>query len=119
MRELKSAVEQALLLAPGAEITPADLFGTAEVLKAASGAAVSAPVADGGTPEGDAVASSFRAAKDRVVAAFERDFLLQALRRHGGNITKAAEEIGLYRQNFQQKMRELGITVDDADTEPE
>ncbi len=45
---------------------------------------------------------------------FERDFLLQALRRHGGNITKAAEEIGMYRQNFQQKMRELGITVEDG-----
>ena len=50
----------------------------------------------------------------RIERAFERDFLVQALRRHGGNITKAAEEIGMYRQNFQQKMRELGITSDDA-----
>jgi two-component system response regulator GlrR len=48
------------------------------------------------------------------VQGFERDFLLQALRRHGGNITKAAEEVGMYRQNFQQKMRELGISADDA-----
>jgi DNA-binding NtrC family response regulator len=39
---------------------------------------------------------------------------LQALRRHGGNVTKAAEEVGMYRQNFQQKMRELGISVGDA-----
>ena len=31
-----------------------------------------------------------------------------------GNTWKAAEEIGMYRQNFQQKMRELGISVDDA-----
>ena len=31
-----------------------------------------------------------------------------------GNITRAAEEVGMYRQNFQQKMRELGIRVDDA-----
>ena len=44
-----------------------------------------------------------------MVESFERDFLVQALRRHGGNITKAAEEVGMYRQNFQQKMRELGI----------
>ena len=58
--------------------------------------------------------TSFRDAKDRAVQGFERDFLLQALRRHGGNITKAAEEVGMYRQNFQQKMRELGISVDDA-----
>ena len=44
-----------------------------------------------------------------MVETFERDFLLNALRRHGGNISKAAEEIGMYRQNLQQKMRELGI----------
>ena len=36
-----------------------------------------------------------------------------ALRRHGGNITKAAEDVGMYRQNFQQKMRELGIKTAD------
>jgi DNA-binding NtrC family response regulator len=39
---------------------------------------------------------------------------VDALRRHGGNITKAAEDVGMYRQNFQQKMRELGITSEDA-----
>ena len=49
------------------------------------------------------------------MADFERAFLVQALRRDGGNITKAAEEIGMYRQNFQQKMRELGITAEDAE----
>ncbi|HYC22512.1 MAG TPA: helix-turn-helix domain-containing protein, partial [Candidatus Bathyarchaeia archaeon] len=58
--------------------------------------------------------TSFREAKERVVEAFERDFLLRALQRHGGNITKAAEEVGMYRQNLQQKMRELGITVEDT-----
>ena len=54
---------------------------------------------------------SFREAKDRLVETFEREFLQQALRRHAGNITKAAEEVGMYRQNFQQKMRELGIKI--------
>ena len=53
-------------------------------------------------------------ANERVVEAFERDFLRQALTRHGGNITKAAEEVGMYRQNFQQKMRELGLHAEDA-----
>jgi len=72
-----------------------------------------APPAPSGSPAG-----SFRAAKERVVATFERDFLLQALRRHDGNITKAAEEVGMFRQNFQQKMRELGFTVDDATAKP-
>ena len=99
----KSAVEQALLLAPGAEITPADLFGRRRRSTARPRPRRRRRT---GLP--------FREAKERVVEAFERDFLLQALRRHGGNITKAAEEVGMYRQNFQQKMRELGITADDA-----
>ncbi len=101
VRELKSAVEQALLLAPGVELTATDLLGGDGV--------PTANVAESPLPAG-----SFRTAKEQAVANFERDFLLQALRRHAGNITRAAEEIGIYRQNFQQKMRELGITVDDA-----
>ena len=103
VRELKSAIEQALLLAPGDEIAASDLFGGEVPDVAAGAAAASGP---GGR--------SFRDAKDQVVAVFERDFILGALRRHGGNITKAAEEVGMYRQNLQQKMRELGITAEDA-----
>ena len=99
VRELRSAVEQALLLAPGPEITAVDLFGRTGLEPS-----VAAP----------AEAGSFREAKERMVAAFERDFLVRALRRHGGNITHAAEELGMHRQNLQQKMRELGITADDA-----
>ncbi len=105
VRELRSAVEQALLLAPGSEITARDLFGAEDPGEAPAVAENAAPRATG---------RSFRDAKAHLVEAFERDFLLQALRRHGGNISKAAEEVGMYRQNFQQKMRELGISTEDA-----
>jgi transcriptional regulator with PAS, ATPase and Fis domain len=44
-----------------------------------------------------------------VVEAFERDFISRALRRHQGNITRAAAEMGLHRQQLQQKIRELGL----------
>jgi transcriptional regulator with GAF, ATPase, and Fis domain len=107
VRELRSALEQALLLAPGAEITPTDLFGVSD-----QQVGVSTQDSGLGTAQTESTLS-FRDAKDRVVEAFERDFLLQALRRHAGNITKAAEEVGMYRQNFQQKMRELGIKSSD------
>ncbi len=99
VRELRSAVEQALLLSPGPEITTADLFGRP---------------APESVPVSPAVSGSFREAKERVIETFERDFLGQALRRHGGNITRAAEELGMHRQNLQQKMRELGISADEA-----
>jgi DNA-binding NtrC family response regulator len=107
VRQLKSAIEQALLLAPGDELVAADLFGDGAVPEPASASAASPVPANGN-------GLSFREAKDQMVAAFERDFILGALRRHGGNITKAAEDVGMYRQNFQQKMRELGITAEDA-----
>ena len=115
VRELRSALEQALLLAPGPEITPADLFGAATQSSTYPPQDPSTGLWTGSglrTPD-PMQPLSFREAKDRVVATFEREFLLQALRRHGGNITKAAEEIGMYRQNFQQKMRELGIKGSD------
>src|SRR6059036_3041080 len=104
VRELRSAVEQALLLAPGPEITATDLFTNAP--------------ADASPPPPAAPPASFREAKERLVEAFERDYLLDALRRHGGNITKAAEDIGMHRQNLQQKMRELGISAEDASKKP-
>jgi DNA-binding NtrC family response regulator len=101
VRELRSAVEQALLLSAAAEIQVDDLFpGTAP-----------RPAASAIDPA--AGAGSFREAKAAAVESFERAFLLAALRRHDGNISKAAEEIGMYRQNLQQKMRELGISAEE------
>jgi DNA-binding NtrC family response regulator len=106
VRELRSAVEQALLLAPGPEIDVGDLFR--ESAAPAQAAAIAPPSSAAG-----AASVSFRDAKAAMVESFERDFLLGALRRHGGNISKAAEEIGMYRQNLQQKIRELGISADE------
>jgi len=100
VRELRSVVEQALLLAAGDEITAADLFGSTPLARAAS-------------PSDPGLPTTFKDAKQRIVEDFERDFLTRALTRHGGNISKTAEEIGMYRQNLQQKMRELGITASD------
>jgi DNA-binding NtrC family response regulator len=103
VRELRSAVEQALLLSSGEEIGVEDLFpGEAPAAN---------PPPAGGDPA--AAPASFREAKAAAVESFERAFLLAALRRHDGNISKAADEIGMYRQNLQQKMRELGITPED------
>ncbi|HJY84708.1 MAG TPA: helix-turn-helix domain-containing protein, partial [Candidatus Binatia bacterium] len=54
-------------------------------------------------------ALSFKQAKQRVIDTFERDFISRALRRHQGNITRAAEEMGLHRQQLQQKIRDLEL----------
>ena len=117
VRSLKAAIEQAVILSSGTEITPAELLGGAASGKAEAAAnndtarippAGAAPDARGA---GDDV--KFSEAKEKFVEQWERDFFLNALRASGGNISRAAERAGMYRQNFQQKMRELGISVDD------
>jgi len=106
VRELRSAIERALLLSSGEQIEVGDLFEAGDRPPTMEpSAAADTALAEGGM--------SFRDAKERVVTTFERDFLLQALRRNAGNITKAAEEVGMYRQSFQQKMKELGIREDE------
>ena len=58
----------------------------------------------------------------RAVDRFERGYLLEALRKSGGNISRAAEAVGMVRQSLQQKIRELGLRDEDwtdADREKE
>ena len=101
------AIEQALLLAPGDESTPARPFGDVRGAPARPRRPIAAPA----TRRAGVVPRRQGAGGRRRSSAISS---LGALRRHGGNITKAAEEVGMYRQNFQQKMRELGITAEDA-----
>ena len=56
---------------------------------------------------------AFSDAKKHAVEKFERAFLLRALRANGGNISRAAESVGMVRQSLQQKIRELGLRSED------
>jgi DNA-binding NtrC family response regulator len=117
VRSLKAAIEQAVILSSGAEITPAELLGGSATgsAEAASNHDAARMPAAGVTADapGDGGEIKFREAKEKFVGQWERDFFINALRATGGNISRAAERAGMYRQNFQQKMRELGISVDD------
>ena len=55
----------------------------------------------------------FSEAKRGAVEAFERSYLLRALRENDGNISRTAEAIGMVRQSLQQKIRELGLRDED------
>ncbi len=52
---------------------------------------------------------SFRDAKKIAVESFEREFVSRKLEENGGNISKAAEALGMHRQSLQQKIRELNL----------
>ena len=114
-RSLKAAIDQAVILSSGSEITPADLFSGTNPESLEQGAAAVAAISSNGAGEDAEVAASngmtFREAKEKFVGDWERAFFIRALRATGGNISRAAERTGMYRQSFQQKMKELGITV--------
>ena len=103
VRELRNAIEQASVLAPGGVIGVGDL--RLGVLEAGAAAAAQPSTVPTNLP--------FRDAKRSIVESFERSYLIQALRAHGGNISRTAESIGMVRQSLQQKIRELGLRSDD------
>jgi DNA-binding NtrC family response regulator len=102
VRELRNVVERVVILAPGPQVEVEDLdFGSPVGPPAAAN--LSQPVPN----------VAFRDAKKQMVEDFERSYLIQALRDHGGNVSRTAESIGMVRQSLQQKIRELGLRQDD------
>ena len=97
IRELEHAIEQAVVLSSGSEIQLADFAALAPA------SALSEP------PPAAGVAATFKEAKQELIERFERQFIVDALARHGGNVSRAAEEMGMYRQHLQLKLAEYGI----------
>jgi DNA-binding NtrC family response regulator len=92
VRQLRSAVESAVILATDGSVRVKDLpeyvLRPAGLTEGASGAA-----------------ARFREAKRLVVDAFERSYLEDLLKRHGGNVTGAAEHSGMLRSALQRLLR--------------
>jgi two-component system NtrC family response regulator len=85
IRELENRVKRAVIMAEGRLVTPVDLE-------------LSAP--DRQTP-------TLRAAKEQT----EREMVLAALKKHNGNITRAAAELGLSRQALYEIMVKRAIRL--------
>ena len=99
VRELKNILEKALILASGDGIEASDLPNLLHH-------SVAAP------SKGAKVANMpFSQAKREVVRAFELNFIERKLREHEGNISRTAQALGIHRQSLQQKLKELGISV--------
>jgi two-component system, NtrC family, response regulator AtoC len=128
VRELENAVERAVVLSRGQPITVEQLpFDSMKAprgngRRAAREADASAdesealePVAAGGKvteANGHAIGAEngepggpFK----KRVSALEKRLILEALERAGGNRTRAAEELGIYRRLLYAKMREYGL----------
>jgi DNA-binding NtrC family response regulator len=84
VRELFNRIQRAALVAAGESLTPADL---------------------GLAPDGTSAAAPAEPTQ-------ERSLVEEALKRHEGSVSRAAEEMGLSRQAFYRKMERLGIVLE-------
>jgi two-component system nitrogen regulation response regulator NtrX len=94
VRELKNLVERLMILCSADEIRREDL--PSEILD--------------GEPEVEALPAG--APLKNAREDFERRYILAALRRHRGNITRAAEELQVERSNLYRKLKSYGIEVE-------
>jgi two-component system NtrC family response regulator len=85
VRELENRVKRAVIMAEGAKITPADLDLD------------SGPAKYEGT--------TLKEAREAV----EKEFVQRALKRHNGNVTRAASELDVSRPTMYELMEKLGI----------
>jgi len=106
VRELENTIHRALILAVDDVIrqghlvtlmeqehgSPADVPGTNEELKKVR-----------------------KEVREKSVERVERLFVLEALKRNGGNVTRAASQTGMQRTNFQALMKKYNVHARDAD----
>ncbi len=93
VRELENMMERAVILSKGEEID-------AQLLPAGLSA----------LPESDReVPTGFQAAKQRLIASFEKNYLIDKLAETKGNISQAARLSGMDVKNFYEKMKHHGI----------
>ena len=90
VRELENAIERASTL------SQSELIGTEQILTES---------------ESPAVNESFKEAKTKFIASFERNYIETLLLEHGGNVTKAATAAHKNRRAFWQLMRKHRINA--------
>ena len=56
---------------------------------------------------------SFRAAKERAVAEWERGYVRALVERHGNNLSRAARAVRMDRNHLRELLRRHGVAVGD------
>jgi DNA-binding NtrC family response regulator len=92
IRELENAIERAVVLAPGTELTADDL----------------PPVLRGPRPTGSSSSSLIPGA---TLARIEREAILRTMEMVGGSTTRAAEILGISVRKVQYRLKEYGAAA--------
>jgi len=85
IRELENRIQRAVIMAEGSTVSPADL--------------------ELASSEDELHSRGLKAARE----ALEREMIQRALDRHKGNVTRAAEELGVSRPTLYELMEKLGL----------
>ncbi len=97
VRELRNVIERLVIMVPGETIRTEDVVPSLRVRLGAAAEGVGESLVDWD--------GTLREARER----FEREYIQRRLREVNGNITHAAERLGIERSNLHRKMKAYGI----------
>ena len=122
VRELRNLIERSVILAEVGMEPDHDPLMAGEPGESPAGEARGGPEALAGGEEPPAQASGhqvvhmevddsvpYRMAKQRLLADFDSRYLKQLLRRHGGNVSRAARAAGLDRMTVHKMLQRVGL----------
>jgi DNA-binding NtrC family response regulator len=117
VRELQNVFEHAVvLLEPGADVRPADIPFLDSGAGAPQPSAVAEPLL---TPDVGESEETYHAARDRLVAEFERRYVAWLVKHANGNMSRAARIAGVDRTTLYRLMERHGLQRETASLGPE
>ncbi len=105
VRELENLIERAVVLTQGEFLQRSDLEMSVEDLGSFAMPDIEIP------RNADELKEQKRILREQAVDPLEKAFLLNALERNNWNITRAAEDVGMQRPNFQAMLKKQGINT--------
>ncbi len=105
VRELENLIERAVVLSQSDLLQRQDLEMPGEDLETYANGYNAVP------HDANQLKEQKRLLREEAVVPLERAFLLSALDRNDWNITRAAEEVGMQRPNFQAMLKKQGISI--------
>jgi len=109
VRELENAVNRAVILTSESVVRRGHLLASID----------SAPAPASDVPRtSEELKESKKLARQKSVEEIERTFVLEALKRNGWNVTRAAEDTGMQRTNLQALMTKYGIHIQKKQEDP-
>jgi DNA-binding NtrC family response regulator len=103
VRELENAIHRAVVLADGQTISDDDL--PCDVRDNCETVTIRTPMTS------EELKQRKKELREKSVEDVERRFVMEALKRNGWNVTRASNEVGMQRQNFQTLMRRHQVSL--------